>query len=311
MLSVLVKRLGATVVLLAIVSVLAFVLSRAGTDPVEALSYGVDESGKAAIEERFGREGSLPEQYVTYMSRAVRGDLGPAMMTDERITDTIRRRIGVTLTIAFSGLLVATAIGFSLGIVAAWRSGTWLDRVIRVFGSVALATPPFWFGSVLILVLAVRNKWLPATGWTRFSDSPAQWLRGLVLPALAVSLFGIATIMRATRTAATQIFSQDFIRSARVKGLTIWQTIRKHVVRNVLAQIVPILGLQFVVLFGTSVFVESLLAIPGLGFPIVNAANQGDAGVIQGIAMVAAIVVAVVNLISDIAQSALNPKVRA
>jgi peptide/nickel transport system permease protein len=311
MIGVIGRRLLATVVLLTLVSILAFAISELGTDPVDVFaSTGASEEERAAIRTELGRDGSPAQRYTTYMGRAVRLDLGRSVVTRSQISTLVKQRIVVTLTVAFAGILVAGVVGYSLGLLAAWKAGGPIDRCVRVLTSVALATPPFWFAAVLILIFAIRWRIFPATGWTAFSDSVADWAKGLVLPAVSVSLFGFAAITRVTRVSVAQVLSQDFVRSARVKGLTPLQVLRRHVLRNSIASVVPVIALQFVVMFGAAAIIENVFALPGLGSSIVSAATQGDLPVIQAVALVAALLVATSNLVADIVQAMLNPKVR-
>jgi peptide/nickel transport system permease protein len=304
-------RLVAAIVLVFLVSVLAFGISELGPDPaVTAAGPGAFPEDIVAARERLGLAGSAPQRYLDWISGAVRGDLGRSLLTTQPIQELLGQRTPVTLTIALAGIVVSAILGITLGILSAARPGGSLDRVVRFLVSIALATPPFWFASVLVLIFALRLGWLPATGWTPFSVSPTQWLRSLVLPALAVSLFGFAAITRTARTAALGVLSQDFIRSAKMKGLTGSEILRRHVLRNTLTTVLPILGVQFIVMFGAAAIIENVLALPGLGQAIVSAGSSGDTPIIQGVALAVAVLVAITNLIIDVLQGLLNPKTR-
>jgi peptide/nickel transport system permease protein len=310
-LRVITTRTLAAVVLLLLVSVLAFGLGELGPDPaVTAAGPGAFPEDIEAARERLDIAGSAPERLAEWSGKAIRGNLGQSLMTSQPITEMVRQRMVVTLTIAVAGITLATVLGFTAGITSAVRAGSRIDTAIRFLVSLALATPPFWFASVLVLLFAVRFRWFPATGWTPFTTSPWKWLQGLVLPAFAVSLFGFAAITRSARNAALGVLSQDYIRSAKMKGLSVRQILRRHVFRNTVVGVLPIVGVQFIVTIGASALVENLLALPGLGRAVIDGASQGDTPVIQGVAITFAILVALTNLVIDIVQGVLNPKAR-
>jgi peptide/nickel transport system permease protein len=311
MLRVIATRLAAAAVLLFLVSLLAFGLGELGPDPaVTAAGPGAFPEDIVAARERLDIAGTAPARFIEWSSNAVRGNLGRSLLTSQPITEMVRQRVVVTLTIALAGITLATLLGYTAGIVSAVRAGSRVDTGVRFAVSLALATPPFWFASVLVLLFAVRFRWFPATGWTAFSTSPLQWLRTLVLPAFAVSLFGFAAITRSARNAALGVLAQDYIRSAKMKGLSARQILRRHVLRNTAVGVLPVIGVQFIVTIGASALVENLLALPGLGRAVIEAASQGDTPVIQGVAISVAIIVAITNLSIDIAQGLLNPKAR-
>jgi peptide/nickel transport system permease protein len=312
MIRLILRRLGATIVLLAMVSILAFVIPELGPDPaVTLVGAGATTAQIDAARTELGRDRPPVERYFRYVSSAMRGDLGESLrLKGQAISTIISQRIAVTLSLAFIGTLLASLVGFGLGVLGAWRSGGRTDRLIGWSTSIALATPPFWFANVLILGLAIRWRLFPATGWTPFTESVGQWARSMALPAMSLALFGFAAIARVTRAAAGQVLLQEYVRSARVRGLSGRQIIRHHVLRNTLAQSVPVMALQLIVAFGASAIVEIVFALPGLGSELVQAASSGDTPVIQGIALVAALLVAFTNLFSDVVQALLNPKVR-
>jgi peptide/nickel transport system permease protein len=308
MLALIARRLAATVVLLGLVSVLAFSVAELaavlGTDPVmKVVSSGASAEEIKAANIKIGRDRPAIERYGRFVSRAVRGDLGLSTHRETtQVTAIIKQGMGKTLTIALVGIALATIFGFSLGVHSAWRSGSLTDRASRIVTTISLSTAPFWFASLLQGIFGVRLGWLPATQW----QSP----RAIIMPSIAISLFGLGAIFRATRVAAAHVLSQDYVRAARVKGLSAGQILRRHVVRNTFVSIVPLVALQFVVMVGAAVIVENVFAIPGLGTAVVEAAANSDFPVIQGVALFAAVVVAMSNLLSDVVQAILNPKVR-
>jgi peptide/nickel transport system permease protein len=307
----LLSRLLGSLVLVALVGLLAFALGELGPDPaVTAAGPGAFPEDIAAARERLGVASSASGRLGDWTTNALRGDLGDSLLTGQPIIELVRQRATVTLTIAVAGILLASLLGVSAGLLAGTRAGTKPDQIVRVCIAVALATPPFWFASVLVLVFAVRLRWLPATQWTPFTVSPGGWLKGLILPAFAVSLFGFAAIARTTRGAAIKVVDQDFIRAARVRGLTRSALIRRHVLRNTAVAVLPVLGVQFIVTVGASALIENLMALPGLGRAVIDAASQGDTPVIQGVAIAVACLVAVTNVSMDLLQGALNPKTR-
>jgi peptide/nickel transport system permease protein len=307
----LLSRLAGAFVLVALVGLLSFALSEVGPDPaVTAAGPGAFPEDIEAARVRLGIAATAPGRLADWVGGAVRGDLGSSLLTGQPITEMVRQRATVTLTIAIAGIALSAVLGMVAGLLAASRAGGKTDSAVRMVIALALATPPFWFASVLVLVFAVRLRWLPATQWTPFTISAADWARGLILPAAAVSLFGFAAIARTTRTAAMNVIEQDFVRAAKMRGLSAWQLVKSHVLRNTVVTILPILGVQFIVMIGASALIENLMALPGLGRAVIDAASQGDTPVIQGVAIAVATLVAITNIGVDLLQGVLNPKAR-
>jgi peptide/nickel transport system permease protein len=296
-----------------VVSVLAFLLPQlSGTDPTDVL-LGPEstDAQRTALRAELGLDRPLPVRYLDWLGGAWNGDLGQSLTTRADIGQLIGQRAPVTLTIAAAGLVVALVLGVGLGVLAAARARTAADRAVQVVASLALAVPPFWFAMIMVLLFAVQLPVFYATGWVPFSDSPAGWLRSVTLPAIAVSLFGIAHLTRITRTAMLGVLASDHIRSARVKGLPASRILFGHALPNALPPVIASAALVFVAAFGASAFVEVVFALPGLGQGLVDAASKGDVPFIQGVALLAAVLVATVNLAADLLQLAVDPRARA
>lgn len=306
------RRTGAAVLLVLVVSVLAFLLAQLSpTDPVDALlGEAQTPQLRAELERELGLDDPLPVQYAAWLGDALRGDFGSSYTSRTDVGAVVAQRLPVTLTITLAGVLLAVLVGCTAGGLAAMAPDGPLDRLVRVAASLAMATPAFWFAMVLVLLLAVRAPVFVATGWTPLSVSPVQWLRSLVLPAVAVSLFGFAHLSRLTRSSLVDVLARDHVRSARVRGLHPVQIVLRHGLRNALPPVVASIGLVLVTTFGITAVLEVVFALPGLGQSLVEAAARGDTPVVQAVALVTATMVAAVNLLADIAVSALDPRVR-
>jgi peptide/nickel transport system permease protein len=258
-----------------------------------------------------GLDRPVVEQYFDWLGGALQGDLGKSLTSSRRVSDVIADRLPISLTLAGSAILIGLLIGVPSGIVAALNRNRWPDRSATVGASLGIAMPNFWLGLVFVLVFAVRNPWFPASGFVRFGEDPAGWLHHLVLPALTLGTAASAEITRQLRGALSDVMLQDYVRTARAKGLRRWVVVGKHAAKNASIPVVTVLGLQFSLLLGGTVAVERVFGIPGLGTAIVDAVLGKDLPMIQGIVLLTTVAVVVINLVVDVAYGLLNPKVRA
>ena len=226
------------------------------------------------------------------------------------MTSGIAARFPVTLAVAAGGMVIAILVGLPAGIISGIRQGTVRDRAVTIGSSIAVATPDFWLAILLVIVFAVKLKWLPALGYTPFTQSPVEWFKDLLLPWVALGIGGSAVIARQVRGALIDTLDQDYMRTALAKGLTQRMVIGKHALKNALSPAVTVIGIQFGYLLGGTLIIEQIFSLPGLGTYIIQAIDDKDIPEIQGVVLVVAVSFIIINLIVDIIYGYLNPKVR-
>jgi len=307
----LLRKAGAALIVVFLSSVVVFIGIRAlPGDPAVALgAENRDPAVMAAIRHSYGLDKPLPVQYVKWISKALRGDLG----LDARqlpVGHTIVTRLPITLELAFLAILVGTVIGVLAGVIAAVRRGKASDHAATTSALVGLSVPHFWLGLMMIIAFAVDLHWLPASGYVSFRAHPLGNLEHLVMPALVLGTGLSAVLMRQTRSAMLNSLSADYVRTARAKGLSESAVIGKHALRNSLITVTTVIGLQLGALISGAVITEQIFVIPGFGRLTLDAVNERDYTLLQGVVLVAATGYVVVNLLVDVAYSLLNPRIR-
>jgi len=245
----------------------------------------------------------LPVQYAAYVGGLVRGDFGRSISTSTPILPELTERFLRTLELAVAGILVSMVIGGAAGIVSAVRRSSLIDYMATALALTGISTPIFWSGLLLILLFSVRLEWLPAGG--------SGTLRHLVLPALSLGLFGAGVLARQTRSGMLEVLGQDFVRTARAKGLPERVVVVKHALKNALIPVVTVLGDQFGRLLGGAILTETVFAWPGMGRYLIESISQRDYPAVQGAILVFAAAVVVINLLVDLSYGMLDPRVRA
>jgi peptide/nickel transport system permease protein len=307
----LLRKAGAALIVVFLSSIVVFIGIRAlPGDPAVALgAENRDPAVMAAIRHSYGLDKPLPVQYVKWISKALRGDLG----LDARqlpVGHTIVTRLPITLELAFLAILVGTAIGVLAGVIAAVRRGKASDHAATASALVGLSVPHFWLGLMMIIAFAVDLHWLPASGYVSFRAHPLGNLEHLVMPALVLGTGLSAVLMRQTRSAMLNSLSADYVRTARAKGLSESAVIGKHALRNSLITVTTVIGLQLGALISGAVITEQIFVIPGFGRLTLDAVNERDYTLLQGVVLVAATGYVLVNLLVDVAYSLLNPRIR-
>jgi peptide/nickel transport system permease protein len=264
----------------------------------------------AEIRERYGLDRPLPVQYGAWLTQIVQGDFGQSIRTRLPVNEMVADRIPITLQLAGWSLLFSIAIGVPLGVVAAVRRGKLPDYLGTAFALTGMSVPNFWVGLILITVFAVKLQVLPASGFVAFTVDPVENLRHLLLPAIVLGTGLAAVIMRQTRSSMIQTLSDDFIRTARAKGISELAVVVRHGLRNSMLTVVTIIGLQLGVLIAGSVVTEQIFLIPGFGKLIIDAVTTRDYPVIQAVALLSAVAYIVVNFAVDVIYTVLNPRVR-
>ncbi|ROO87470.1 peptide/nickel transport system permease protein [Actinocorallia herbida] len=314
MLMLAVRRLVSAVPLLLAISLLVFLLLDLMPGDAAATLAGENASAEqiAELRGRLGLDQPVLLRYWDWLTSAVHGDLGQSLFSSQSVTDTVLERLPVTASLGLAALLLVVVIGLPLGIFAARRPGSAVDRLLSAFASLAMALPPFVVGLVLVLLFAVNLGALPATGYVPLSEGGlGGWLRNLVLPAIAVAAIPVAELARQTRGALVDAQSKDYIRTVRAKGVHERSVLLKHALKNAGVPIATVLGLQVNRLLAGSVTVEFVFAMPGFGALAVNAVIQRDLPMILGVVLTSALIVVVVNILTDLSYGFFNPRLRA
>jgi peptide/nickel transport system permease protein len=285
-------------------------------DPVNAI-LGVDaprdQETVDRIRAELGLDQPLPQRYVTWLGNAVQGDLGESYINRGQTVwgDTIVQRLPVTAQLAFMAIVIAVILAIPIGVLGAYRQGKWQDQTTSGAVQVALSVPNFITGIFLIWLFAVKLKWLPASNWNRIGDKGLiENLKTAILPATALALTQMAIFSRLIRSDMIATLQENYILSAKAKGLSDRYILFRHALRPSSLSLATIVGINFGALLGGTVIIESLFAIPGLGFRLINAINQRDILVIQGITVFVAVAYVVINTVVDLFYTVLDPRIR-
>jgi peptide/nickel transport system permease protein len=298
------------------VAVLVFVLLRVLPGDVVEMRFAsgqnqfVDQKMLDAERAKLGLDKPIWEQFGDYLAGLLRFDLGRSMWTGSPITEEIKLRFALSLQLALMATLVATVLAIPLGIVAALRQDTWVDYAVRVFSIAGLAMPSFWLGIVLILGLLVVFKWLPPMVYTPFWVDPWQNLAQLVWPAVAVGYRYSAVATRMTRSAMLEVLREDYIRTARAKGLWTKLILTRHALKNAMLPVLTVIALEFAFLLGGLVVTEQVFNLNGLGLLFVQAIAHRDYTLTQALVLLVATTFIVVNFLVDLAFAWIDPRIR-
>lgn len=293
------------------VSIVTFVLVRlVPGDPVTAmLGTQYNEEQATALRTKYGLDRPLPVQYLVWLGHVMRGDLGDSVFTGQPVTQAIAERLPVTLELAAIGIAFAVLMGVPLGVISAIRSNRLIDHAARIFGLLGISMPGFWLGTVLILVVSLKLGWLPSGGFKRLTLDPVANVRYMLLPGLALGTAVAAVVMRTARSSMLEVVQQDYVRTARAKGLRERVVISRHALRNALVPVVTIIGLQAGYMLGGSVVVEQVFSLPGLGRLALQAITSRDYALLQGTILFVAATFVFVNLAVDLLYAWLDPRI--
>ncbi len=312
MLHFLVKRLGGAVVVLALVAVLVFLLTRlASGDPV-ALLLGDQATAAdiAAARVQYGLDKPLTTQFVLWIGQVLQGNLGQSLFLQMPVTQALLERAEPTMFLALFAVSIAALIGVPCGMAAAVWRGSWIDQLLSSIAMLGASIPSFWFGLILIQVFAVHLGWFPASGYGDPDASFGDRLQHLLLPALVLGVLNSALIIRFTRASVLDILGEDYVRTARAKGLGETVVLVKHVLRNALVPVVTVLGLTLALMIGGTVVTETVFNLPGVGNLVVRAVLRRDYPVIQGTLLVIAAIYVFINLAIDLLYTVVDPRIR-
>ena len=312
MLSFLARRLLALIPVLVIVSLLVFLMLRLTPgDPAAVLAGDAASTEQIAqIRSGLGLDRSIPEQYLIWAGRLLSGDLGQSYYYKTDVATLIAQRLEPTVSLAFITILIAVLVAVPLGVLAAWRFGSLLDRGLMAFSVLGFSVPVFVLAYLLIWLVSLKLGWLPVQGYQRLGDGVGLWLRHLTLPAITLSVIYIALIARVTRAAVLETLGEDYIRTARAKGLPESAVLIRHALANAAVPIVTVIGIGIALLIGGVVVTESVYAIPGLGRLTVDAVLARDFPTIQGVILLFSFVYVGINLLVDLSYVFFDPRIR-
>nr|WP_325264691.1 ABC transporter permease [uncultured Rhizobium sp.] len=312
MLSYVLRRLAIAIPTLLLVSIMVFSLLKfLPGDPAIALAG--EERDPAVIEylrQKYSLDQPLYVQYGKWLAGIVQGDFGLSIRTRLPIGEMIAQKLPVTIQLSVMAMILATLIGIPAGIIAALKRGTAADYGVSIIGLAGLSVPSFWLGIMLILLFAVTLGWFPSGGYVAFFDSPLDNLRHTLLPSLVLGTAAAAIVMRHTRSAMLQVLKQDYVRTARAKGLKERIVVIRHVLRNSLVPVVTMSTLHLGELLSGAVLTEQVFGIPGFGKMIVDGVFSRDYAVVQAVVLCSAALFLLMNLLADIAYVILSPRLR-
>jgi peptide/nickel transport system permease protein len=316
MLRFLLQRLAAVLPVLLVVSVVVFLILRlAPGDPAAVIAGNSATSQEIAqVREQLGLNRPLLVQYGIWAGKVLQGDLGFSFYLTKPVTALIAQRIEPTLALAIGTIVLAVLVAVPLGTLAAWRMGGWLDRLLSGFSVLGFSVPVFVIGYLLIYAFSIQLGWLPVQGYKRLFGADAQgllpWARHLVLPWITLGLIYIALIARVTRASVSEALTEDFIRTARAKGISERAVLMRHALANAAVPIATVIGIGVALLIGGVVVTETVYSIPGLGSLTVEAVLNRDFPVIQGVVLFFSVLYVLVNLLVDVSYLFLDPRIR-
>lgn len=312
MMAFVLRRLGGfALTLLLAATAIFFLLDLLPGDPARFI-LGINASAQAVanLRNQLGLDAPALQRFAGWLGGMLRGDLGQSYTQQAPVAALIAGRLGVTLPLTLAAMIISVVIGLPLGILAARHRGKPLDGALMLLAQLGVAIPNFWFGMLLTLLFAVTLRWLPPGGFIPWSEDPLAALRALVLPSIALALPQAAILARVMRTALVDIQEQDFIRTARAKGMTMGQAVWRHGVRNALLPVLTILGLQFAFLIAGAIIVENVFYLPGLGRLIFTAISERDLILVRGAVIVLVVAVSLTMLLVDLAYALVDPRLR-
>ena len=313
MIRVILRRLGATVAVMAVVAVIVFMLIHLSPGDPAAIIAGdrATSADIAHIRSSLGLDRPLVVQFALWIGRLLRGDLGVSLFSGVPVATLVAGRIEPTLSIALMTTLFSVTTAIPLGILAAWQVGRWADRVIMAFAIAAFSFPIFLIGYGLVWGFALRLRWLPVQGFTRLANGVVPDLLHLILPSLSLGLVYMALLTRMTRSTMIEVLGEDYVRTARAKGLHESAVLLRHALKNAAVPIVTTIGSGLALLIGGVVVTESVFAIPGIGRLTIDAVTQRDYPVIQGVILLASLAYVLLNLAIDLSYRLFDPRIRA
>ncbi|MBL8696774.1 MAG: ABC transporter permease [Alphaproteobacteria bacterium] len=306
------RQLAQAVPVLLIVAVLTFFLMHLLPGDPASVIAGPEASKEAVaqIRTQLGLDLPLHEQLLVWFGHLARGDLGRSLVLNQPVTEAVLERLPVTMSLALVSFALTLPLGIAAGVLAACFRNTWFDAFVMLMALIGVSAPSFWIAILSVLLFSVSLQWLPSAGYVPIAQGLWPWFAALLQPAFILALFQIGFLARITRSAMLDVLDQDFIRTARAKGVSEWKTISKHAFRNTLIPVVTVCGIIFSLLVGGSVVIEQVFALPGIGRLIVQAIIGRDYPVVQGTLLLLGFVFVLLNLAIDVLYTLVDPRVR-
>jgi peptide/nickel transport system permease protein len=314
MLAFILRRLALLVPVLLGVSIVVFSLIRLIPGDPASIAIGADR--RLSVEQRervrkaYGLDQPLPVQYAKWMGHVLRGDLGNSLRTRRALSEELKLRLPVTLQLAVMAAVFGTIPAVAVGVLAAVKRNSWADYASTIVTLVGISVPNFLLATLLVLCFSFWLKWLPPIGFKKLTVDPAQNVKTMIMPAIALGLPLAAVIMRNTRSAVLEVLSQDYVRVARAKGLASKAVLTRHVLRNASIPIITVAGIQFATLLGGTIIIEEMFGLPGLGKYIYEAISNRDYPVVQGVTLVISTMFVLISVIVDILYAVSDPRLR-
>jgi peptide/nickel transport system permease protein len=312
MLGYLLRRVLAAIPVMGVVALFVFLLLRLTPGDPAAILAG-DNATQAQLERiraSLGLNEPLYIQFFTWIDKLLHGDLGVSLMSNVPVTTMIAQRIEPSISIALATIILSIVIAVPLGVIAAWKHGTWIDRFVMALSVLGFSVPTFVIGYVLIQVFAIDLRWLPVQGFKSISSGLGPFFQRLVLPTLTLSFIYVALIARMTRAAMLDVLGEDYVRTARAKGIGETAVLLRHALRNAAVPVITVIGTGFALLISGVVVTESVFNLPGVGRLTVDAVLSRDYPVIQAMILLTSLVYVTVNLLIDVAYTLLDPRIR-
>jgi peptide/nickel transport system permease protein len=297
---------------MAVVALFVFLLLRLTAGDPAAIIAGDNATAQdvAEIREKLGLNQPIAGQFVIWIGKTLRGDLGESFFFKKTVAELIVQRLEPTLALSVCTLILAVAMAVPLGVVAAWKRGSWIDRFVMGLSVLGFSVPVFVIGYALMYLFAIQLAWLPVQGYQRIADGFGGFIQRLVLPSFTLAIIYVALVARITRASVLEVLSADHVRTARAKGLADLPVLLRHVLRNAAVPIVTVIGLGVALLIGGVVVTESVFSIPGLGRLTVDAVLARDYPTVQGVVLLFSVVYVLINLLVDLTYTFLDPRIR-
>jgi len=296
------------------ISILVFALMRLLPGDVIRVLVGpelnITPEQRATLERMLGLDAPLHLQYLRWLGGVLTGDLGVSLRNSQPVTEILKQRFPITLELSILALLVSWIIAVPLGVLTAVRRKGWLEFFSQVIGLLGLSLPNFWLATMLLLVTSLWFRWQPSPLWVSIFEDPWTNLQMMILPVISLSAALIAAVMRMVRSSMLEVLGQDYIRTARAKGLSEWLTLARHALKNAFIPVVTVMGVQLGLLLGGAVVIEQIFGLPGIGWRILNGIYQRDYTLVQGGVLFVAVVFVLINLIVDLLYAYLDPRIR-
>lgn len=312
MLSYLTQRLASTILVMTLVGIFVFMLLHFSAGDPAAIIAGDYATPQqiVAIRQRLGLDDPLLVQFGRWALRIVQGDLGVSIFSNTPVSVLILQRLEPTLSLALLTMLFAVGVAVTLGVLAAWKAGSLVDRALMGFSVLGFSMPAFVVGYGLIYIFAIELRWLPVQGYRSLFDGPGPWLMHLVLPTVTLGLAYVALIARMTRASVLEVLEEDYIRTAKAKGVGTTTMLMKHALKNAGVPIVTVVGIGVALLIGGVVITETVFNIPGIGRLVVDAISKRDYPIIQGVILLFSGIYVLINLLVDLSYTLIDPRIR-